>query len=803
MGCGKKAAAVQYCNGGDSGPVVGQLSSVELSPSLAVQGESLNYGQIGQGLSATGLDCKGSVVSLSGTVYASTDMSFADINPGTGQVCGGTWNRHTSGGIADYTLCTAPSLTTAQQSQQHLAYLTATADGITSNAVPVYVHAQITGIVLGVSSTAPLASRCSLDPDTTCCPADPNTVKTGITLYDGVSCVSQSQVQQLAARVYINNDPGNLPTSGANNITCNAGHLNFAAQNGSIASLDQNGVITSLTPGSTTISASLANSSSASNIGFFSACPPKTITITPVGNAGSSTISVPLNNSQPFTTTVTDTLGNPITGLAFTFLSSNPQIVPLSSGTAVPAFPGTATITALCQPPSCNPAPTDQLGLNGNGKPVTSNGVTINATGTSSTAIYVASTDSRYILPYDFSTGLPGSIVKLQYPPNSMVISLDGSTVYFGSSFGIMSLNTSSNVASAANTLIPGQIVGISPDGGTLVVTDPLRQTISLVSGGATVTTTLGGVATHAAFSADSSTVYITTAPVAGGTTNSGYILNHSSNSNWQKTPITGNSGGPTGLATTNTDYVDVTALVPSVGAYFAGAKSTDGRSYCPTTTIANNAVNPPVTANVFTPLADVKAKVTDRVAATTDTKHVLGANSVATAGGTPYFTDITLGTVTGVCTANTNNTQRVEPPIAFSTTAASYNFAGVTPTTITGVVPANNSAVAFVTFQGTGNGKVPYYFPSTAALNYLTLSTALGTPTAPVAGVFSTDNLTFYLGTDGDKAVHLINLTYPTSGVPTLVDGTPLNPLLPSETITNGYATPNLIVQRPRHPKS
>ena len=117
-GCGHHAAPVVYCNAGDSGPVVGQVATITLSPSLATTGESLNYGQMGTALSANAIDCKGNAVSVRSFTYASTS-SFgantnggpivADINPATGQVCGGTWNRNTGGGIADYTTCTPPS----------------------------------------------------------------------------------------------------------------------------------------------------------------------------------------------------------------------------------------------------------------------------------------------------------------------------------------------------------------------------------------------------------------------------------------------------------------------------------------------------------------------------------------------------------------------------------------------------------------------------------------------------------------------------------------------------------------------
>ena len=167
-GCGHKAAAVVYCNGHDTGPVVGELATIQLEPSLALVGESLNYGQIGPSLSATGYDCKGSVVSLQHINYATSNPTIADINPSTGQACGGTYNRTTSGGVPDYSTCNPPTTTPAA----YLSYITATANGISSNALPVYTHATATSIVFGTtkSSCAVDSNGNFIDPDTTCCP---------------------------------------------------------------------------------------------------------------------------------------------------------------------------------------------------------------------------------------------------------------------------------------------------------------------------------------------------------------------------------------------------------------------------------------------------------------------------------------------------------------------------------------------------------------------------------------------------------------------------------------------------------
>jgi hypothetical protein len=60
------------------------------------------------------------------------------------------------------------------------------------------------------------------------------------------------------------------------------------------------------------------------------------------------------------------------------------------------------------------------------------------------------------------------------------------------------------------------------------------------------------------------------------------------------------------------------------------------------------------------------------------------------------------------------------------------------------------------------------------------------------VSGVISSDNTTFYIGTSGDNAVHLIDRT--------LLKDDPTKTIAPKlPGINGGIATPDLLVQRPR----
>jgi hypothetical protein len=762
-GC-KHATAPVYCNGGDSGPVVGQVQTITVSSTLATYGESLNYGQIGQQLSASATDCHGTSVSVSKYIYAinpgyngiNANSLYADINPSTGQVCGGTWNRNTGGGIPDYTTCTAPATTPTG----YYATVTATAVGGvgTSNIIPIFVHAPPNKIEIGSAST-----NCSTDPSTNCCPLTYTAPQPAMT-YDGTSCLSQGYTGQLVARVY--------DTSG-NNITCQVGHLTFAPVGSTnIVAIDENGVATAGQPGSATITASVAGSSSSSTAGFFSTCPPASIVLT--SNGSPNPITSNLNVATPFSAVVKDTNGNPITGLSLEYESTTPQTIPAGSNSITPLYPGSATITAVCQPPGCNPAPYSQIDYLSNGTPLTSNGIQLTATGPSSSVIYVGSTSSQYIYPYDFTTNQGGGLLKLPYTPNSMVISDSGADIYLGSPQALMVVSTANNSLTAAYTTLTGSVISISPDASTLVVTDPVRQTTSLVSASnGAVDTTIAGVANSAAWSPDSETVYITTQQSASY---GPQVLIHSLLTSW--------------TAYNTQAFTDVTVTVPHIGAYFAGA-ITEGRSYCPASTL-DTSTSPATVTNTFYPPVQDLAVPNQQIAATNDKAHVLGAES-----GTPaVLNDLS---TTGL-PYTTQCPEAPATPPAFNATNTVHPLAGITASSITGVDPSSNSETAFVTYIGSSAaaGQLPLYIPSSGAVDFVKLS---GAATDPVAGVFSSDNSFFYAGTAGDDDVHIITMTYPTSGTPTAVDTGTLTPNLVD---ANGNpAVPNLIVQRVKKPTS
>ena len=588
-GCAKNAPPV-FCNGGDSGLTTGQVVNITLAP--IVYGISLNFAEIGQVNTPAATDCKGANASVGAYTYGTTDMTIADVQPNTGRLCGGTWNRNSGGGIPDFTYCTPTN-------KAGVAYISASAGGVTSNPLPIFIHPVVTGIVLGGPS-----SNCATDPTTSCSPAAlnltavptgasfsgscptsttypsnplllngcctiaPGTVYpiTGIVPYTGNSCFSQGTVAQLVARVYAGTGASQT------NISCLAGHLQFSVQGSTsqtavspVLSIDQNGVATAEQPGSVLISANISDA--ASSAGFFSTCPPASIALSAPGAQGNPASSSPVgssvnpilvnqNNPQALQATILDTNGKPLNGLPLGYESTSPIPIPAGS-TLTPVLAGSASISAICEPPNCNSSPYNQIGLFGNGKPITSNSINITAPGTNSTVLYMASTQSQYIESRDFTQTANGAPFLLPYLPNSMVITNDGSTIYMGSATGLMVLNAVNTLAiTRTDPTSPGTVLAVSPDGSTIVISDPVKQVTTLQNSSGSGISTYGGVGTHAEFTPDSQTVYI----AAGN-----QVLVYSSFTGW--TSITPSTPANPLIS----PVTDVAITVPAVGAYFAG----------------------------------------------------------------------------------------------------------------------------------------------------------------------------------------------------------------------------------------
>src|SRR5215469_13679302 len=190
------------------------------------------------------------------------------------------------------------------------------------------------------------------------------------------------------------------------------------------------------------------------------------------------------------------------------------------------------------------------------------------------------------------------------------------------------------NTLGTEDTTVPGVVLAVSPDSRTVVINDQLRQVIYLYTLNTTTTgtgssaktttsattTSIGGLATRAAFSPDSKNVYIV-GPEA--------LYVHNANTGWstynisstEPTPAcTLNNNSPLAPGTGTFDPFcgpDLAITVPSIGPFITGTQTT-AHGFCPNTT-----VNPPS----YYPLAATVGATTEHVAATNDGDHIFGAS--------------------------------------------------------------------------------------------------------------------------------------------------------------------------------
>lgn len=731
-GCSSNKSAA-YCNNVGYGPKRTDISTINLEPKIA--GISLAYGQTQQIGAANAFSCPpADSIGVPSFAYGSTNFQMVDISP-SGNLCGGTWNRNSAGGTPDFTICTPPK--GSQLDPKDPAFfsggvvqITASAGGATSNTVAVYVHPRISSISIPTQQ----------------------------------ACVSQNQVLRDAAgnvlplsqETVVKDDLGNVIDPRF------VGNLIYAAVNPTVVSIDPTGIATAVNPGSTAITATLSQSSSAA--GYFYTCPPASISLR---FADGSDPSIPKviqqRTPQPLTATIKDINGVTLSGISLSYTSTNPtQIGVSSAGLVTSTFPGTSSLTAICQPPICNSSSINQIGLFGNGKPVVSNSVQVVTPGTASNYLWISGTGSQSFVPLDLTTGTVGAAIRMPYYPNSMVLNQTGTALYFGSYRELMIYSVPNNALTKEDINVPGVVLAVSPDGGKVLINDQIRKVLYLYSTSNGTFATFGGVATKAVFTPDSETLY-----AAGPDT----LYVYSAFTGWSLHDISANetaSAACIAINNLNNKYTSpgppappynpfcapgIAVTVPSVGAFIAGSQ-TVSHAFCPDSS-----------ANPNYPLAGTVPANTEQLAATNDGKHILGV------GGSPAtFYDIGVTVPIGAC------------PAGAQTIPSSILVQKVIPASVASlnqVVADPNSGLAFITYYSsaaTPGAPLPYYQTGTSTLSTIPL---VGAATAPITGVFSPDNNIFFVGTDGDKLIHYLNVSDPTQAPvdfqqidPKLVDG-------------------------------
>ena len=658
------------------------------------------------------------------------------------------------------------------------AYITVSANAVTSNPVEVFVHAQVTFISLvGPQQCLSQGSQAQLDAQA--CYVGSNNQQVQMCAPAGIT-----QCPYTANDPRCNNPslyfvcPGGVPAgvTSVPSCTTSIGTMSFSVGVPAVANINnETNQITAALPGTTTITASLAGSGSTA--GYFSTCPPHSISV--VLN-GSTNATVTQGVQQNLVTTVLDTnvldcppLGCPITGLSLDYQSTDPIDISVSSsfaGAVTANYPGEASVYAICQPPTCNPAPINEIGLYGTGLSVSSNPVTITVPGTASDYLWLAAPgQSQYFVPVELLTGTVGSVVRLPYVPNSMVMDRLGANLYFGSSHELMEVTAATNTLAKQDPSAPGVVLAVSPDSTTALINDQVRQLfyVYAVSGG--VTSTFGGMGSAASWTPDGKTLYITdSASLGAGHTDTLYVYNL--NTGWSTYDLSA-SGGAQNLALT----------IPAVGAYLSG-NSTVAHTWCPTGTVGNSS-----TVSFYPQGASVAAR-TDVLAATTNGQHILGA---AVIGGGITLSDIAVSIPNGDCPGAGGSTLQA---LTIPSTLNPQLPLNVQATAVNQVLASPASNLAFITYIGTTPGALlPYYQPQASGagtVNYLTLSDCPttnpaypcnSTITAPLAGAFSPDNKLFFVSTAGNNQIHYISIPASISPAAPLTDIQQISPNLPA----------------------
>jgi hypothetical protein len=553
--------------------------------------------------------------------------------------------------------------------------------------------------------------------------------------------------------------------------------------------------ITALQPGTTAITATLAGTGSSA--GYFSTCPPKSISVTLANGQTAGTITQGVQ--QNLTTTVLDTNDNPITGLSLDYQSTDPIDIAAGSGGGInTTFPGVASVTAICQPSTCNPAPINEIGLFGTGLSISSNPVTITVPGTASDFVWFgAPGQSQYFVPLELLTGTVGSTVRLPYVPNSMVMDRLGNNIFFGSTHELMVFGTGTDTLGKQDPSAPGVVLAVSPNGGTLLINDQVRQVFYIYNATGGTAASFGGMGTAASWTPDSKTLYITDSKAAGaGHTDALYV--YSQNTGWSTYPL-----APSGLGTTNPGANSVAITIPGVGAFLSG-NPTVAHTWCPSGIVGDSTGILFYPQGPQPPNGDNSVDVlTDVLAATTDGHHILGASAsgTPTSGSDITLSDIALTIPSLDClppAANTDpgavntllaNGQPLSP-LVLDTTVTNPPAVTADASQVNQVVPSPASNLAFVTYTPPASGaatgvKLPYYVPGTGGaagtVGYVTLAGASASDiTAPIAGAFSPDDTLFFVSTAGDNLVHYISI--PAAGAAGLpADTQQISPNLPA----------------------
>lgn len=670
--------------------------------------------------SATAQSSTGGSITTVPIVFNSSNPSVLSFVPTAGGLaCAGKWD--TLGRV-----CTPQAVGVTQ--------VTATANGVSSPPVTVWVHQHIDTITLTLINPPTPQPDC-------------------ITLAKAPGIQNYLDFQAHAF-------------SNQADITNTVGSFNFSLTQVSVATVitsdpalnNNNGKqitqarITAAAPGRTQLFANVSGVSSLpaqipdshGNLNpYFETCLVQSVNLQ-VGNAATNTSFAVANHTSgiTITPTVIDRLGNkltnPIPALNFISLSPPNATLVASSSTATSSTGGTASVStsapggvgfvATCTPPSCNAGllpvqpvyssttPSDQ---NYVGNPIVG---LITGSPVTTGSVYVTSTqcgDIRgcqpLLFPIPVSTNTPGASVTLPSSPNSFVFAPTGKIAYLGSAGGLMTFTPAAGTASptvAQNSNVPGKVLAVSLDGNKVIVSDTVSspQQVYIVDeatgSAAPVTPLLISGATAAAFSPDGLKAFI-----AAGTN----LYVYSTAQALKTIPLAS--------AATSVSFYANGAL-----AYLSGPNTVTMRNACDTT---------------YAQAASFAGRNPSLFQALPDGIHAIGVESPGI--------DIFESSVTAPAPATPGSPSSTTCPFAVSGATSSFVNLGQGDFTPLKLIVSSDNAKVYVLASNLGS-----IFVFDVGVNTVSAIPLTGNP-VPLDASLTSDGTTIYVGAN-DGSVHVVS---------------------------------------------
>lgn len=689
------AVVLAGCGGGSgtSGGIPtdpNKVTSVTLSPASV----SLNAGDVLQ-VSAAAANSAGGFVSNAGITFSSSNIGLITVSP-TGLVCGGVWD-------SQFVTCNGKD--GLGNPLAGMATITASAQGVTSSAVPVAVHPSITSITV--------AGACTVGPS-----EPPN----------NPCCTSATATQQFTAKAF----------HGVTDITSLVGPFSWGSTNTPVGTVDSNGLVKAITPGITGVFAT--NTTVSSPTVNFRTCMPLEIRLHVPGDTPptlTTSVVLALAGTQMIEADTTDEKGFVQNSGPLLTVTNNQAVSTISSTTITAQSFGGAGFVSSCTPPTCG---------GGVNNPVYSNLFQVTVPGTSPATTVYATTSvpppsgtNPSIIPIDTSAATPtaGTAITLPGVPNSFVADATGDIAYLGTTAGLVKLDMSANTATQVAINILGKVLAVSNNGNEVIISnvniqpDPTKQHLFVFdSASGTFQDFIVPGAVAAVFDTDNFRAY--------AVANNGNVYVVSPNIPPQLSLVTFNIGAASTSATQLASGPYVYVANPGAGGLVPLAT-------------CNNVQQPTI----------LTTSAPQLVGGTKNANIIVAANQTGV--------DIETATVTSILSAHpapfTLNSTSCAPPVTYSNQfvdfgvgaftarqimVSSSGIANAQTTTHVVVIPAAINQL-FVAIPGSpGGGSIPLHAGATEAFT----------------GGMTPDGNKVWVGVGGTNDVHLINLTNSTDAL-------------------------------------